>query len=113
LSDRPLLLFDEATPALDHATEVALQRSLEVATAGRTTVIVTHRLSMSRHADGIYGAPLIRPPDTLSGTAFSRTDAIDYSAILPLVLFLGSLAWSSLAGRDGTGGVYSRTGVPV
>ena len=54
LSNRPLLLFDEATSALDHATEAALQRSLEVATAGRTTVIVAHRLSMIRHADVIY-----------------------------------------------------------
>ncbi len=54
LSDRPLLLFDEATSALDYHTEAALQRSLEVATAGRTTVIVAHRLSMVRHADIIY-----------------------------------------------------------
>ena len=54
LSNRPLLLFDEATSALDHATEAALQRSLEVATAGRTTVIVAHRLSKIRHADVIY-----------------------------------------------------------
>lgn len=54
LSDRPLLLFDEATSALDHATEAALHRSLEVATAGRTTVIVAHRLSMIRHADVIH-----------------------------------------------------------
>jgi ATP-binding cassette subfamily B protein len=54
LSNRPLLLFDEATSSLDHPTEAALQRSLEVATRGRTTVIVAHRLSMVRHADIIY-----------------------------------------------------------
>jgi ATP-binding cassette subfamily B protein len=54
LSNRPLLLFDEATSSLDHTTEAALQRSLEVATRGRTTVIVAHRLSMVRHADVIY-----------------------------------------------------------
>jgi ATP-binding cassette subfamily B protein len=54
LSDRPLLFFDEATSSLDHTTEAALQRSLESATRGRTTVIVAHRLSMVRHADVIY-----------------------------------------------------------
>jgi ATP-binding cassette, subfamily B, bacterial len=54
LSNRPLLLFDEATSSLDHTTEAALQRGLEVATQGRTTVIVAHRLSMVRHADVIY-----------------------------------------------------------
>jgi ATP-binding cassette, subfamily B, bacterial len=54
LSNRPLLLFDEATSSLDHTTEAALQRSLEVATRGRTTLIVAHRLSMVRHADVIY-----------------------------------------------------------
>ncbi len=54
LADRPILLFDEATSALDHATEAALQRSLATVTAGRTTVIVAHRLSTIRHADVIY-----------------------------------------------------------
>lgn len=54
LAERPILLFDEATSSLDHATEAALQRSLEAATAGRTTLIVAHRLSTVRHADVIY-----------------------------------------------------------
>lgn len=54
LADRAILLFDEATSAVDNDTEAAIQRSLRTATAGRTTVIVAHRLSTVRHADIIY-----------------------------------------------------------
>jgi ATP-binding cassette, subfamily B, bacterial len=54
LADCPVLLFDEATSALDFRTEAALQRSLRAATAGRTTILVAHRLSTVRHADIIY-----------------------------------------------------------
>lgn len=54
LADRPILLFDEATSSLDHATEAAVQRSLAAATHGRTTIVVAHRLSTIRHADLIY-----------------------------------------------------------
>ncbi|MDP1568420.1 MAG: ATP-binding cassette domain-containing protein [Vicinamibacterales bacterium] len=54
LADRPILLFDEATSALDYETEAAVQRSLAEVTAGRTTVIVAHRLSTIRRADLIY-----------------------------------------------------------
>jgi ATP-binding cassette subfamily B protein len=54
LADRPILLFDEATSALDYQTEASVQRSLQQVTAGRTTVIVAHRLSTIRRADLIY-----------------------------------------------------------
>lgn len=54
LADRPILLFDEATSALDYETEASVQRSLREVTAGRTTVIVAHRLSTIRHVDLIY-----------------------------------------------------------
>ena len=54
LADRPILLFDEATSALDYQTEASVQRSLQQVTAGRTTIIVAHRLSTIRRADLIY-----------------------------------------------------------
>ncbi len=54
LADRPILLFDEATSSLDYQTEAAVRRSLQQATAGRTTVMVAHRLSTIRHSDLIY-----------------------------------------------------------
>jgi ATP-binding cassette subfamily B protein len=54
LADRPVVLFDEATSALDYKTEAAVQTALRDATAGRTTVIVAHRLSTVRSADLIY-----------------------------------------------------------
>jgi ABC-type multidrug transport system fused ATPase/permease subunit len=49
-----LLIFDEATSHLDTATERAIQDSLKTALAGKTVVLVAHRLSTIREADLIY-----------------------------------------------------------
>ena len=54
LADRRILLFDEATSAVDYETESAIQKALREELEGRTVVIVAHRLSTVRHADWIY-----------------------------------------------------------
>jgi ATP-binding cassette subfamily B protein len=49
-----ILVFDEATSHLDTATERAIQQSLRSQLAGKTVVLVAHRLNTIRHADVIY-----------------------------------------------------------
>jgi ATP-binding cassette subfamily B protein len=53
LRDAPVLLLDEATSALDAESEVAVQRAVERLSAGRTTLVVAHRLATVKQADRI------------------------------------------------------------
>ena len=54
LKNPPVLILDEATSAVDNETEAAIQRSLDVVSKGRTTIVIAHRLSTVRHADCIH-----------------------------------------------------------
>lgn len=53
LKDAPILLLDEATSALDTESEALVQAALERLMAGRSTLMIAHRLSTVRHADRI------------------------------------------------------------
>lgn len=48
-----VVVLDEATAHLDSESEVAVQLALKTALAGRTSVVIAHRLSTVREADGI------------------------------------------------------------
>ncbi|MDO8295051.1 MAG: ABC transporter ATP-binding protein [Caulobacter sp.] len=54
LKNAPILLLDEATSALDTESEAQVQAALDRLMAGRTTIVIAHRLSTVKHADRIY-----------------------------------------------------------
>jgi len=51
LTDPRILILDDSTSAIDSATEDMIQRAIASAARGRTTLIITHRLSQIRWAD--------------------------------------------------------------
>ncbi|MET0366485.1 MAG: ATP-binding cassette domain-containing protein, partial [Sphingobium sp.] len=53
LPDSALLVFDDATSAVDAATEHRLRHALRSATRDKATIIISHRLSSLMHADEI------------------------------------------------------------
>ena len=53
LRDAPILLLDEPTSALDASAEAIIQQALQRLSAGRTTLVIAHRLATIRDADKI------------------------------------------------------------
>ena len=53
LADPKILILDEATASVDTLTEARIQAALEGVTAGRTCLMIAHRLSTVRNADMI------------------------------------------------------------
>ncbi|HBL30866.1 MAG TPA: ABC transporter [Acidobacteria bacterium] len=54
LKDAPILIFDEATSSVDNETEAAIHQALAEIYAGRTAIVITHRLSAVRNAATIH-----------------------------------------------------------
>jgi ATP-binding cassette subfamily B protein len=77
LADPAVLVLDEATGALDPATEAQVADGYEVVMRGRTTVIITHRLELARRADRVV--VLERGRIVEDGTASALLDRVESS----------------------------------
>jgi ABC-type multidrug transport system fused ATPase/permease subunit len=53
LADPKVLVLDEPTSALDEENERSIAETLSTALAGRTAVVITHRMSLARIADQV------------------------------------------------------------
>ncbi len=89
LTDPRILILDDATSAIDSATEDELQKALRHVQQGRTTLLITHRLSLIRQADKILILDQGRLLDQgthqelLGRCAFYRRLFSHYEAALP------------------------------
>lgn len=88
LKNPPILILDEATSALDTETEMAIQQSLTELSAGRTVLVIAHRLATVQHAhrivvvgetgiieQGSHGTLLAR------GSAYARLHSAQFSRL--------------------------------
>jgi ATP-binding cassette subfamily B protein len=77
LADPAVLVLDEATGALDPATEATVASGYEAVMRGRTTVIITHRLELARRADRVVVLENGRIVE--DGTAAALLDRVESS----------------------------------
>ena len=84
LADAPILILDEATSSLDSESEALIQDAMQRLIAGRTAIVVAHRLSTVRSLDRILvfdrgrvmedgtHTALLRAPDGIYRKLFER-----------------------------------------
>jgi ATP-binding cassette subfamily C protein CydCD len=72
LADRPLLLLDEPTEGVDVATEDALLTALPVVTAGRTTILISHRAEVLARCHRVIDLPAAARPALEAATGSPR-----------------------------------------
>jgi len=77
LADPAVLVLDEATGALDPATEATVASGYEAVMRGRTTVIITHRVELARRADRVVVLENGRIVE--DGTAAALLDRVESS----------------------------------
>ncbi|MCF6522148.1 thiol reductant ABC exporter subunit CydD [Streptomyces sp. JJ36] len=69
LADRPYVLLDEPTAALDNETEAALVDSLRTLAEGRTVLLIAHRPALLALADRVVRLPAPAEPEAAGGGA--------------------------------------------
>lgn len=96
LKNPPLLLLDEATSALDAESERLVQRALEAAMVGRTTLIIAHRLATVQRADRIIVLDEGRAVESGThaelvalGGVYAKLAALQFQAHAPVDAHLG------------------------
>ena len=102
LADPRIFMLDEATSAVDTATEMLVQRSLEKLLENRTTFVVAHRLSTIMRADNILvvdqGRVVYRESFQEQAARADRTwgrfwgwDSKEVAALITLLVYLAIL----------------------
>ena len=78
LKDPKILILDEATAAMDTATERTIQQALERLSANRTTIMIAHRLSTLRSADSLIVIEKGKMPETGTHVELLKQKGIYY-----------------------------------
>lgn len=84
LADAPILILDEATSSLDSESERLIQQAMERLMAGRTTLVVAHRLSTVRAMDRLLVFDKGRIAETGSHAELLQRDGGLYRRLLEL-----------------------------